>query len=436
MNSFLLAICFVVEIAVLVRSARRFGFLPSPTLILGVIVLEQVTLWLIGSQTLTDEFLWTYSTGGVYTAYYKTQFFYVALFTFFYLSHYKLADSAEQERFATRVKISQQRVESLNATAAAAIVCAEVVFSYAVKWSVAWHNGQYLAMADPDVVVAVPRLSFMLTVVLAAGLLSAILSALNFSGERRLWGWAFALLALLPMFYELGAHSRTSAEFPLMFALTLHAASSKRFAAAKAVAVFLTVLFIAGSLVGRIGYEHGLSTVPRTFVSALGDIPRTTTNFLTNVFEGSSVVAESLATPAEFSPTYKSLSLSPTPSFIDGFASIRAASEHRLSYYAPMSGFVEVLDFGPAYLVAFCTIIFLSIRLTFYQARTNYTAFLIANLFLFTGFFTLNTYAARTGLKWFWIADALVFANTAAALWKEMGIARAVARQKVPAGLR
>ncbi len=405
MNALVLVLVIVAEVTLLVRTVRGFGFLPSPTLILGTIVLEQLTLWFVSSQTLDNEFLWTYSHGGVYTEYYKTEFFYAALFLFFYLSH--VGSPASGMRFSTKITVAAKDLESINAPAAGAILVLELVFCAVLRWPVAWHNGQYLAMADADIVLTVRGTSFLLVMVLAGGLLSTIMSALNFSANNRLWAWFFALLAALPMLYQLGAHSRTSALFPLMFALALDASSGKRLAAAKSGAIVLVFLFISSALVGRAGYEHGFSTVPATFANAFNEPRRTANDLLTNIFEGSSVVAESFGTGANFSPTYKVLSLSPTPSFIDGFASIRAASEHRLSYFAPMSGFVEVMDFGPVYLVIFLAMIAASVRLNLYQSRWNYTAFLIANLFLFTGFFALNTYSARSGLKWFWISDVL-----------------------------
>ena len=47
-------------------------------------------------------------------------------------------------------------------------------------------------------------------------------------------------------------------------------------------------------------------------------------------------------------------------------------------------------------------------RMTFSLSRSSSSIFVIANALLFLGFYTLNAYPLRTGLKWFWIAIFVV----------------------------
>jgi len=406
-TSFLLVLVLLAELVLLRQTIRTFGYIPSPTFILIAILFEQLTLFLLSSQIVENDFLSTYSHGGVYTAYYQTEFLYGAIFFFYWLAHLGLASRIESH-LRGGARVSPRVLEAMDLPLAIAVASAQLVFALLLKWGVAWRNGQYLAMTEAAEVLSNPRFGFMLAVFFGCGAVSATAAALYFAAGKFRWGWAFIALTLFPLLYELGAHSRQAAVFPLMFGLTLAAVAKRRLRGAKIAAGVACVMFIATALVGRAGYEHGLSTTPATLVRAISDVSRTGNNLLTNVFEGSSVVAESLQVPAVYSDEYKLLSLAPTPSFIDGFADDRAGLEHRLSVFAPLSGIVEVLDFGVPYTVALLVIVLASTRLVFSQIRSNHILYLIANLLLFISFVTLNTYSARTGLRWIWLADGLV----------------------------
>lgn len=410
MTAIVLTLVIAAELILLARAIRSFGFLPSPTFILMAILMEQLTLELVSTQVLENAFLWTYSNGGVFTAFYPTEFLYSGLFFFYYLSHLRLGDGASPR--ARSLAISPRLLDAINLPAAAFIAGAQIALALVLNWGIAWHNNRYLAMGDGSIALIDRRLSFMLVIFFAAGVTSMTLSALNFAARKKpWWGCGFLALSFFPVLYQLGAHSRGAAVFPLMFGLTLYAVTPARFRKTKVAAVLTSLLFVATALVGRLGYDHGLSTTPRSVIHAFSDGPRTASNLVTSVFEGSSVIAESLTTPAEFSLRYKVLSLAPTPSFIDGFADGRASMEHRLSVYAPMSGIVELDDFGLVYVIAFLIIVFGSTRIVFSQAGRNHAVFVVSNLLLFVSFITLNTYSARSGLKWIWLADALVGAG-------------------------
>jgi hypothetical protein len=375
-------------------------------LVLVAIVAEQLVLCLIVWGVLSNDFIWTYSTAGIYSNFYLTQFLFAGCFGLFYLSHVGLAKSVRDLK-DRRINVD---LRLLNiGTGIATAVCL-LVFAVTLNWSIVWHNNQYLAMADPDVALRNHRLGILFGLVRTVGLLSTVACALNLARGNKREAWIFAALLSFPLLYELGAHSRVAAAFPLIFVLTLHATDRKNFFAVKIAGVVGCLVFVALGLFGRGLFDHGLITIPRTVEVTFADMPTASEEVITNIFEGSTTVAESLNLSADFGEPYKVLSFMPTPSFVDGFSDIQESYVHRLSYYAPMSGLVEIFDFGTPFILLFCAIVFVSARAAFSLANSNYTAFLIANLFQFIGFFTLTAYSTRTGLKWFWVADGLVLA--------------------------
>ena len=70
-----------------------------------------------------------------------------------------------------------------------------------------------------------------------------------------------------------------------------------------------------------------------------------------------------------------------------------------LNDWTPMSGYVEAMKFGTLYVLALAAYFLLAIRLNSAIAERNKLAFTIVNAFIFLGFFVLNAYPVRLGLK-------------------------------------
>ncbi len=118
----------------------------------------------------------------------------------------------------------------------------------------------------------------------------------------------------------------------------------------KRVIIGISLLFviyaILNELIGRGSPVQGLSGLPLVFVSIFcGNIWSLISTLLLNVCEGIFVIAEGLSVHPVYKPLYAWLSLSPLPSFLDGFSSINTQMETRLSIYVPMSWIVELISF-------------------------------------------------------------------------------------------
>ena len=125
-------------------------------------------------------------------------------------------------------------------------------------------------------------------------------------------------------------------------------------------------------------------------------------NLFKNLFQGAVATSDGLLVAGNFSDRYRWLSLSPLPSFVDGFDQIRASDQISLHSFCPMSGVTEVIRFGPlfwAIMIAEYTAMVVTINSRFVISRAGLLPVLCVNL-LFT-VFTISgfTYPLRNVLR-------------------------------------
>jgi hypothetical protein len=407
-EAWLMAVVLTVETILLVLTFRRAKLIPVPTGVLAYIIYYQLIFYLVHSGTIEDLYLMSYAIGGTDTQFYFTITAYSIIFAFFFIAGYdmKLPGTFEADNAAFNSFV-KGALGTTNKVAAILVPGYFVFLALGLNWSVVWSNTVYLAMTDPDQVLSLNLMPFRfaLKLLFPAGLAIAGLSALNFSQGRRVTGTLFCSQWLFIVIYFVGAHQRASVVLPLIFAVIYGLLARRPNKLLLAAAVLLAVTALPLALLGRSTPPQGISSIPET-IQSLAQFDATTLadEGLANLAEGIFIFAESSLLPAKFPDNYKILSLSPFPSAIDGFDKIQDAAQVRLTESAPMSGYIEALNFGPVFVAGLAFYFIIAIRLTRAVADRNGLAFLLANVFIFLAFFVLGAYPLRNGERFLLVA--------------------------------
>ena len=180
------------------------------------------------------------------------------------------------------------------------------------------------------------------------------------------------------------ADSRAAALPPLALIMVLFLVDRKRHVLLSVLLGIYAAIAFASGFAGRSLAQHGLSTIGGMFSNVASmDSQDLISVLVTNAFEGFFNIAEGFMLVPAYPNIYKVLSVSPLPSFIDGFDRIREMYEVRLHTYVPLPGYMEALLFGPVFFSCLLGIFLLSIRLVFSIRSANTLAFFIANIILF-----------------------------------------------------
>jgi hypothetical protein len=159
--------------------------------------------------------------------------------------------------------------------------------------------------------------------------------------------------------FNFSANSRVAAIALVSYSATRFALGARRI---RVVTVALLALYVMSAvLTGRGTQFHGLANLPIIATLPL-EGEQTIVEILINIFQGVPVTADGLLVPGNHHPQYKLLSISPLPSFLDGFSAIREEMELRLHVFVPMSGVTEIARFGPVYWTVVALIYFLLVR--------------------------------------------------------------------------
>ena len=168
-------------------------------------------------------------------------------------------------------------------------------------------------------------------------------------------------------------------------------------------------LFIGGALTlfmmlsGRGSGFHGFASIPFAWDAMVNNPnPNANSNTLANIFEGIFVASEVFVGEKFYDEWYKILSISPFPSFIDGFNEIRVGNEVRVHTFVPMGGIAEIIRFGWVYMIIYFGIQVLSIRFVFMILRLYPGAMaILLNMILMLSCYLQFTYSVRTVFRFY-----------------------------------
>jgi hypothetical protein len=138
---------------------------------------------------------------------------------------------------------------------------------------------------------------------------------------------------------------------------------------------------------------YGLSVQADIFIDVMSlDLFSVFTGLFINLGEGFLGLANVVQGEYWYPDSYKFLSFSPFPSFIDGFASIQYY-EHRISFHVPFNSISEAYTFGVVYFCFYLAVIYLflySSDLAYSQAGVLFKSILLAivlwNVFYMFGY--------------------------------------------------
>lgn len=229
------------------------------------------------------------------------------------------------------------------------IIGAQWIF---LNWSIAWHNNQYLAMTgqgsmwiEGPAVVAIQSIAGM------TGFISAFYLANNLSQRGGPKPFVWAILFAWNICFSVAACSRASFAILMVFTLLMHLISDKknnvRTLILTATAIYLLFCALAGRGIG----EFGLGSIPTILSAPFEGESNGAVEVVGSIFQGVFITGDGNEFRADFPAIYKILSFSPFPSAIDNFPAYREQYAMPLSAFVPMSGYTEVIAFGPAYFI-------------------------------------------------------------------------------------
>lgn len=341
---------------------------------------------------------------------------YTLAILFFYLFSILINEKIEGK---TKVK-SYNLIEKMNKDSVklglrlSAIIVFLVVLLHLkfLNLSVLWSNEQYLLLASKQALKHSNKYSEMIQMLFPLlGLISVIIFSISYCLRDKK---AISIIILPTIFFillKIGDHSRFSAIYlGVLFAMLL--ISKYRYDRYILSPIFLLLCFgaVLNSLVGRGGVEHGLLASKDFFSNILSAFSSGIyLNLLGNIFEGAFVHGEFFYyLNHEYPEIYKKLSLSPFPSFIDGYAEKAHIYTLRLNTYVPMSATGEIFIFGPFYVFYYFLIVFLSINLCLKSLlKGKIYIFLVALFLICLGSYLQFAYPIRNVFRFFYLVILL-----------------------------
>lgn len=376
---------------------KRAGLLPAPTLYVGYLLCCQLILYLLKIGLVEYEFatIWTsYS----YITHYNLIAISFALLSAFYASTLiglKRIDSTASIKEIEQIRITQQIIWVITGL----LFARQAIDMASYDWSIVWSNQVYLSMTDPAYLKNSSNIiRFFNLLLVPCAVVTAFLFVYCFSRRHNFSGTILAIIFIWNVTFFWAAHSRNAA-----LILAAAAFSVLVFTKYRKISFFilaLSALSLISALEGRSSGHHGLSSISESIVNIVsGDqnIVQILEFTVLNFFEGLFTFSEHFVKTVHFDPQYKNLSLSPLPSFIDGFANIREANEVKLFVVVPRGALDEILQFGVVHSAIYFTAQFLAIRLSLIALRrADNVAAIVLNFLLFFNLVIQMVYSART----------------------------------------
>lgn len=164
----------------------------------------------------------------------------------------------------------------------------------------------------------------------------------------------------------------------------------------------LGFLVLQAMIFGRSGTEFGLVAIPTLVLAMFDSDPYSRSMGLFNLFQGITVTIDGLLTAPQYSWKYAYLSISPLPASIDGFDTVLATDEFRLSIFVPMSSIAEAYLFGWPIFPIVVFVFFFSLRATLSVAQIGHQIWsLLSSIFLAAMFVMANAYPLRNTFRQF-----------------------------------
>lgn len=401
----LLFLILLAEAFLLYRLFKRISFHPFPHGILIYLMLGKIVLFASYQGYLDYDFLRVWSSYAHVHYYSQLILLLFCLFLFYYIT-----------TLGIHIKVKKQQLAQFDVAQNTLIILCFLLWFRAIyhimilDFDVIMSNSQYLMMASMN---AIKTDAFLGKFVQQSnkffGLIVMVLFAFTFARKRWLLMVILTPLMMWHFTFELAGHSRYAALYMFTIAGIYGLVKEKRkiFTVSLFSILGVSVLFIV--LAGRVSGEHGFTAL-LSMSEKFTDIStgRVSTNVIANGFEGLFVVSEVFTSQRHFDDIYKNLSLSPFPSFIDGFASIRAANEIRLHKFVPMGAIAEIIHFGTLYVLIYFGMQFITIRLSYMvMRRTPGVLPIVLNMILLVSSYLQFTYSTRTVFRFYVIVFLL-----------------------------
>lgn len=295
------------------------------------------------------------------------------------------------------ILLAARRIAAVQSIAAIFLLFYCFIHYFTRLEEVFWGNNIYLLMLSPAGGQSGAVAQFFGSIVTPVYFVSCILLAVSISSHRLPSTLGILGATLWLGAIEVSAASRVAGIGVLLFAIyraaTVGVLKPSVFMAS-GFGLYLIAAALAGRALGSFGMDNLFLQLEAPLEGRIGY-----SDLITNLFQGALSTGDGLLVSGTFPTIYKLLSLSPLPSFMDGFDGIREASEIRLGKYCPMGAVAELTNFGPAYWI-FYVFIYISmvalINSRFVGSRVSPLLIVAANglfsLFSIGGF----TYPTRT----------------------------------------
>lgn len=360
----LIILTLMAEMALLFEMRRRLKGFNAPEIICWFLFLSQI-VYLNGNTFfpfMIDDAPW--ATFSFQDHPQKLVYYYLLFFMILYASTvgYRNIALSRKDFKETIRKISEQ-IGKFEFPAMVLVGTVLIVQIVTLRKDIAWSNHVYLLINSSDGYATSPKIAMVIQAFASNSVyISAIFLARRLSvkgaGQPYFWLACYSWILL----YQLACASRSAAAGLAILLIFISVISEKR---RTFLLICLSLAFLdcyAGVLSARQNSNFGFSEILGNLALPFsGQSGTSVTELIGNFFTGAFVTGDGFAYNPGFSTKFKILSLSPFPSFIDGFT--RYADETAmLSPVVPMSSFSEVVHFGPVYFAMYWSAVFLTSR--------------------------------------------------------------------------
>ena len=239
-----------------------------------------------------------------------------------------------------------------------------IIHFFCLNHDALYFNTQYQLIESPNGLTI--NNSFSSAIHLGFPLLSIFVWGF-FSTGTSLRSWkvagAYAPLAAWSLIYQLAQNSRYTIVYMSVFLIVNFIAAPDKKRMRVLFLVPLIYIVYLHCLLGRTKGSNGIAGIYDNLLT-IEDLlsPGNFWKIARNLFQGVYVVADGLVYRLDYDPLYKIMSFSPFPSIIDGFAAVRDQYMVNVFNWVPMPAPVEILSFGPVYVIFASGILLLAIR--------------------------------------------------------------------------
>lgn len=393
-----------------VLSIFLFGFLPFPTGITIFVLFSQFMFALVASEHYEYVFLSTFGNGGTFVNFHKTMAIYLLISFLSAISFHgggmKVRDATK--RFSNSLALNKKHFSFIIQLGAIIYIVIFCLSMASLDFDSIVYNTEYLSIKTNAAFVGIIGSELSNILIRTIGLSAILGTVIAMAGIwiRIAWIRYFICFILcLHFVYLLSANSRSAAFIPIMVAVCIIFMDFKNKFTLIVISLFLAIYALLNGLVGRGSPVQGLAGLPSTLMSIIkGNNDVSILTLLLNFSEGIFVIAEGESVRPVFNQLYSWLSLSPFPSFIDGFSEIQRLYEIRLSDYVPMAGVTEVINFGSIHVVICLSIIYILVRLHLIASERNTIVFALANFLIFFAIYNACAYSLRTAMHSIWLS--------------------------------